>query len=245
MCRCSSPQMISWCLRHCRKSSGWLCGHCYQRSSSGVGTVYWSCRTNRQRFTRSAASYSTTSGGEGGLTFRPTSTPVTVTKPTSDIVQTVVHIMNFPDFHGEGDYLLTQEREGRRELRRCGRVSLEAGGWEISIAGFDGTKGLCQALEEQGGSAVTHVGSVRRSDGSRYSTADVAGVLKCLRYFLSFVLGRWVGVILPVGFDQDGNRVFEQVGDPSCGTRGMEPLTVLVQCTPRASTRPGISWVHG
>ena len=45
-----------------------------------------------------------------------------------------------------------------------------------------------------------------------FTTDQMEDLLTCLHYFFSFVSGRWAGPVLPVGFDADGNRVFEKWG---------------------------------
>jgi hypothetical protein len=56
------------------------------------------------------------------------------------------------------------------------------------------------------------VGQIAREDGSTFSSEQASDLLTCLHYFLSFTLGRWAGLALPIGFDAAGNRVFEEWG---------------------------------
>jgi hypothetical protein len=100
----------------------------------------------------------------------------------------------------------------RRGLYRCGRVKLKADGWVITIAATDRTEDLTKGLEAQGGYVLTHVGRIVREDGSKFSSEQLDDLLECLHYFLSFALGRSAGVALPIGFDTEGNKVFERWG---------------------------------
>jgi hypothetical protein len=56
------------------------------------------------------------------------------------------------------------------------------------------------------------MGQVSREDGSKFSSEQLNELLHCLHYFFSFALGRWAGLALPIGFDSDGNRIFEEWG---------------------------------
>jgi len=152
-------------------------------------------------------------GGDcGGIVFRPRESGVVVTLPSSAISTATFHLFNFPDFNGPEDYILTTGSPPLQGARGCGRVVLKADGWSITVAATDRTDRLTKALKAQGGYVLTHVGRIAREDGSTFSSEELDDLLSCLQYFLSFALGRWAGVALPIGFDADGNRVYEQWG---------------------------------
>jgi hypothetical protein len=151
-------------------------------------------------------------GSHGGTVFLPRSSGVTVTPESDSISAVTFHLFNFPDFLGPEDYTLATKDEVSETFLRCGRVVLRAGGWTVTIAATDQTKELTDGLKGQGGYVLTHAGKISRDDESTYSSEQLAELLNCLHYFLSFSLGRWAGVALPVGFDPNGNRVFEEWG---------------------------------
>lgn len=148
-------------------------------------------------------------GGEKNqVLLTPKLTPLIVTPPTKDISRVSFHLFNLPNFYGSGDYILeTEERS-----QRCGRVVLTADGWEITIAATDAIETLTKELESLGGYAITHVGSVVRTERSNFSNGDLEDLLRCLHYFISFSFGRWVGLSLPVGFDVVAHKVFKSWG---------------------------------
>lgn len=150
------------------------------------------------------------SGGDGIVVFLPRDSVVTVTPATKDLLSAQFHLFNFPDFCGPESYIL----KAAGGWRVCGRTSLRAEGWNITIAATDKTDGLCEALKSEGGYVVTHVGEIRREDGSSFSDDQLHDLLRCLHAFLSFVTGRWAGLALPVGFDTSGKKAFEQWGLP-------------------------------
>jgi len=151
-------------------------------------------------------------GSRGGTVFLPKVSGVTVTPPSNSISAVTLHLFNFPDFLGSEDYILTTKNEVSQTSRTCGRVVLRGDGWTVTIAATDRTKELTDALKAQGGYVLTHMGQITREEESTFSSEQLVELLNCLHYFLSFALGRWAGVALPVGFDTDGNRVFEEWG---------------------------------
>jgi len=155
---------------------------------------------------------SSTRGGE--IVLAPTQSAVVVTPPSTDISRAVFHLFNFPDFAGPDDYVLTTGEPPRQGFHRCGRAVLKADGWTVTIAATDSTNELVKALGKEGGYAVTHLGEIKRDDNSQFSSEQLETLLTCLQYFLSFAIGRWAGVSLPVGFDSSGNRVYERWGMP-------------------------------
>ncbi len=142
--------------------------------------------------------------------------PMTLTPPSTSISKAVCHLFNLPDFFADSDYCITRRTEHSKESRRCGRVILRAGGWEVMIAGTDRTKEMVEQLEIRGGYALTHMAKITREDGSTFSDTDLSNVLSCMHSFLSFSLGRWKGVGIIVGFDRAEKRVWEQWGLPLC-----------------------------
>ena len=132
-------------------------------------------------------------GTQSGTVFLPKRSGVIVTPNSSSIAAVTFHLFNFPDFLD-------------------GRVVLRASGWIVTIAATDRTKELTAGLKAQGGYVITHTGQITRDDEATFSSEQVSEFLNCLHYFLSFALGRWAGVALPVGFDADGKWVFEEWG---------------------------------
>lgn len=152
-------------------------------------------------------------GSENGtMVFVPETSVVTATKPCSDLAEAVFHLFNFPDFQGPMSYIIKTAVGNQSPPKRYEKVILRADGWTVTIAGFDKTSDASEKLKEHGGFIITHMGKIQRDDGSTFSSKQLEDVLNCIHYFLSLALGRWAGVALPIGFDKDGNRVFEQWG---------------------------------
>lgn len=159
-------------------------------------------------------------GGRGAVTFMPRTSAVTVTAACTNISSATFHLLNFPDFFGPDGYIFKYGTPPRQGSKVCGRSVLHADGWTITIAATDKTYELCKALDRDGGYLVTHVGEIRRQDGSTFTSKKLDDLVHCLHAFLSFALGRWAGLALPVGFDNAGKKVFEQWGLPSAAADG-------------------------
>jgi hypothetical protein len=153
-------------------------------------------------------------GAHTGLTFIPKESCVTVTPPSGDIVRAIFHLFNFPDFVGPEDYSLKTVDGSRQTFTPCGRVTLRAEGWNVTIAATGQTEHACKALRRNGGFIITHMGRIARDDGAQFSSQELAKFLHCVHVYLSFALGRWAGVALPLGFDENAARLFEQWGMP-------------------------------
>lgn len=152
-------------------------------------------------------------GGDcGGIVFRPRKSGVVVTLPSNAISTVTFHLFNFPDFNGPEDYILITGSPPLQAEKACGRIVVKADGWNITVAATEQTDRLTKALEAHGGYVLTHVGRIAREDGSTFSSQQLDDLLSCLQYFLSFALGRWAGVALPIGFDAAANRVHEEWG---------------------------------
>jgi hypothetical protein len=145
--------------------------------------------------------------------FVPRRSFIRATAPTDKIVAVTFHLFNWPQFYGAQDYIINGSGPGAMSIR-SGRIVLRAGGWNVTIAATDKTKHLIDAVNNEGGMAITHMGRIEREDGAAFSSESLEDFLICLHHFMSFALGRWTGPSLPVGFDSNGSRVFEQWGLP-------------------------------
>lgn len=146
-----------------------------------------------------------------GLTLTPTQSPITVTRRTKKLSMVIFHLFNFPNFYGSQDYaIISGEPPVRQGIQRCGRIVLKADGWKVTIAATNESCGLTESLQRQGGYIITHMGRLEREDGSTFPVKQAESLLYCVHQFLSFALGRWAGVALPVGLDAGGRHAFEQ-----------------------------------
>jgi len=91
---------------------------------------------------------------------------------------------------------------------RIGRVKLSGGGWNVVVDAVPHLKKLQEEMREVGGFGITHTALARRADGSAFGSDQITDLSSCLYYFLSFVEGNWIGVILPRGRGADGEELW-------------------------------------
>jgi len=136
--------------------------------------------------------------------------PHGLTNGVSENLQSLIfHLPNFSYFYGS----LIQGSDEKPPWN--GRAFLSVHEWNITIDSIDDYDPDDQTeLRNSSGSAITHVGMVERQDNSAFSVSDVEQLLSTLHLYLSFYRGTWVGPILPVGFDQHREKVFQHWGQP-------------------------------
>lgn len=105
-----------------------------------------------------------------------------------------------------------------------GRWKAESCGWQLTIdcrADHAQVTKLANELDEQ--FVVTHVGELRRLDDAPFDAEVASDMLFGWQLAMSFALGRWVAPAVPVGFDGDGNQIWQQWAPWRCDTlRGFE-----------------------
>ena len=114
----------------------------------------------------------------------------------------VFHLVNFVDFIGE---TLT---DGEKNWRRHG-FTQEDEQWRVIIHGLKNVREIYDALKTDGGYAVTHVGKLEKVSGKTFSSKEAVVVVNKLFWYLSFVKGLYSPPLLVVGFDDEGNKIWE------------------------------------
>lgn len=125
---------------------------------------------------------------------------------TPDIKNVVAHVANFTHYRGS-----PIERETpKTRYKTAGRLPLASSIWNVTIDTLDSTEALLNELDKNRGFAITHVMKIERIDGSVFSGDSASNIMFCLSTFLSFICGYQVSVLLPVGFNSSGTRVWEK-----------------------------------
>ncbi len=143
-----------------------------------------------------------------GLALFPKKEPVSIHLRGESLSSVEFGVLNFPKFLGGQDKRI--EKDGN--INRVGTVQMKAHNWTIEITSESNLPEVKQLLDSQGGYAVTHTGTIKRSDGSSFSVQDVQPLLEGLRLFLSFARGAFCGVTLVKGNDQNGQIAWERWG---------------------------------
>jgi hypothetical protein len=122
-------------------------------------------------------------------------------------------IPNFPKFMAARALI---ERSGQ-SMVRVDRIVLEFGGWNVEIKNIPRVKDPIDVLREDGGFAVTAIGSFNRADETEFTLEEASEALNSLRLLLSFACGRWTGPTLHSGIDAAGTVVWRRLALPLLG----------------------------
>jgi hypothetical protein len=159
--------------------------------------------------------------GRARGTFCPAREPCAVSPKTRKRLHSVrFSILNFPQFFGAQDRLLS---DGDGGGRRLGHLILEAGPWNIEISEAHDLQKNQNILKRDGGYAITHTGVISRADRKSFPIQEAEEILEGLRLFLSFARGAFCASTLPSGFDHQGEMVWQQWGAHMVAPWGRPP----------------------
>ena len=139
------------------------------------------------------------------LTISPTEVPCTVVRTGKPLSLVEFRVVNFPRFLGKPG----RPSQGRVIL---GSACLQGPPWTIDIEAAPNLWDTMKTLESYGGYAITHTGTITRSDGGSFAIEEVEYLLNGLCLFLSFARGAFCGLTLVVGKDQQGELAWERWG---------------------------------
>ena len=125
----------------------------------------------------------------------PTQQPVTVRQTEEPLQSVKFKVINFSSLHQSS----------------CPAL-LHAEPWCIEIKPVAELSKIKKILKMESGYAVTHEGSISRSDGESFSVEEARKLLDGLHLFLSFARGGDCGVTLISGSDENGEPAWEQWG---------------------------------
>ena len=95
-----------------------------------------------------------------------------------------------------------------------GRLVWTSDDWRLTVDDVAHRGELTEALQEDGGYALTHVALLERIDGNEIDPAELDNALVAVSRFLSFVAGTIAGVVLPRGLERSGNFAWERWSTP-------------------------------
>lgn len=120
----------------------------------------------------------------------------------SDAKEVGCHLVNLPDFVTRAN-----ARNGPRGL------TLQDELFEVKLDATPTADEIFAGLKSEGGFGITHVGRIRRRDEEDIPFDLAQGQLHKIHTFLSFVRGASVGLLLPMGWDDDGVVRWTEWGD--------------------------------
>ncbi len=149
--------------------------------------------------------------GYNGVVFAPTREPIQWSDNSEELQKVNFHIVNFPEFRST----CQQQFDDGTRVSRINSLVLEYHPWRVSISELSSIGDVYKTLRASG-YAITHAGQLQRIDGQSFPSSDAVKIIWAIQNFLSFCAGCWIGVTLPVGFDAEGNRAWEQCGCGRC-----------------------------
>ena len=118
----------------------------------------------------------------------------------------IFHVLNFPKFLGKNDVIISEKNRSERR----GQIILKYNGWQIKITAVRNLRSLFKSLKSEGGYVITHVGEIKRLNKRSFGIEECRKILLALHYFLSFAAGYFTGPILPIGFNENNERLWEE-----------------------------------
>jgi len=118
----------------------------------------------------------------------------------------IFHVLNFPNFLGKNDVIISEKNRSERR----GQIILKYNGWQIKITAVGNLRSLFKSLKSEGGYVITHVGEIKRLNKRSFRIEECRKILRALHYFLSFAAGYFTGPILPIGFNENNERLWEE-----------------------------------
>ena len=154
----------------------------------------------------------TLGGGKIVLTLLPKSELVTVRDDSSTFTRCKFAVINFPSIWGEQDVKRYPDPSKPGTGLIYQRFQLKAHPWLVDVIAVDSVMSVHFGLLQRGGSAITHTGTIVRTDGQLFSLDELNDVLHMLHLFLSFARGSYCGLTFLSGHDSNRERVWEQWG---------------------------------
>lgn len=136
-------------------------------------------------------------------TLVPYKSPCTVV-PSGTKIQTVrFGILNFNKFYGRQDKLVTVDGANIR----LGSVTMRHDDWQIEVTAAPNLGENLKILKRDGGYAITHTGTISRSNNEAFSVKKIENLLQGMRAFLSFSRGAGCGLTPVEGINEGGNKI--------------------------------------
>lgn len=94
-----------------------------------------------------------------------------------------------------------------KNIKYAGRIEFRVNEYKIIIdKSFEYNKSLKDELIDTSGNIITHTGRIYRSDGKKFKTKKIDGLLLRISYALSFLSGRYISIPNSYGFCEDKER---------------------------------------
>lgn len=120
-------------------------------------------------------------------------------------------LLNFGDFLGNK----SKSYKDNKGSHRLDVIELAWDGWRVMVSDMPSSRERVKIAQREG-YAITHVGEIRRSNRTSFEMDDVEPLLRGLRDFLSFAMGRAIAIGFPTGVDSDEKKLWQRWGMQTC-----------------------------
>jgi hypothetical protein len=122
----------------------------------------------------------------------------------------VFHLANFHSYLG-GRIRGEIDRENSTVMTWAGRFEFEDAEWHVTLDAIEETQAgdFAKNLEQTRTSGFTHVGKIVRKNGGTFRPFEVERLLESLNTWFTICRGSYCSPLLPVGFDENNVRVWE------------------------------------
>lgn len=138
---------------------------------------------------------------EGALV--PYKSPCTVVPSNTKIQSVRFGVLNFNKFYDRQGKFVTVDKMNVR----LNSVTMQHGGWQIEITSVPDLEESLKILRKDGGYAITHTGTIIRSNNEAFFVEEIESLLQGMRAFLSFFRGAGCGLTPIEGINESGNKM--------------------------------------
>lgn len=135
---------------------------------------------------------------QADMSLFPKREPISIHHTGESLACVEFSVLNFPDFFGKQD--------------KIGAIRLQAEPWVVDFSAAPNLSKVKRELDATGGYAITHTGTITRTDSADFPVADVERLLHGLSLSLSFARGAYCGLTLVKGKSRDGRAAWERWG---------------------------------
>ncbi|MDK2407617.1 hypothetical protein QHH11_00590 [Aphanizomenon sp. PH219] len=122
---------------------------------------------------------------------------------SSQLSYVIFHIPNFVDFDYRPYITYSEQFDG---------AVMHNDTWEVTVhtnRAFRSIGGMKDQLLSTGGYAISHVGKIKKVNGSNFTPNELEDIIFPLHYFLAFAKGAWCSPLFPVGFDNNKQEIWK------------------------------------
>ncbi len=151
------------------------------------------------------------SSPSANITLIPKSEPAHwVGDDETKVSKVVFHLFNYKDTLGTHRFL---KKSGDMPISSI-KTKLESAEWIVELNNYE-TMNTIKKLRKTGGYGLTHIGCFYQANGAPFDARAAKKTLEHLHYFFTFSKGTFCSPVLPVGFDENGQRVWELLNTPA------------------------------